>query len=176
MATKSLVLLPPRSEVSFLTGLVWAVLMASFFFLGPYLLHLEVPRRGVESELQLLPTPEPQQSRIRATSLTYTTAHSNARSLTRWVRPGIKPSSSWILVRFVSAEPWWELLMTSFTNGMWQKWCWVSSRLTFKRIGSLCFLPFGRQLPGCKKVQFTLLERGYVKGSRGGKTVESEAT
>ena len=26
------------------------------------------------------------------------------------MRPGIEPASSWILVRFISAEPWWELL------------------------------------------------------------------
>ena len=37
--------------------------------------------------------------------------HSNAGSLTHWVRPGFKPASSWILVRFVSAEPWRELLI-----------------------------------------------------------------
>ena len=29
-------------------------------------------------------------------SSTYTTAHSKAKSLTHWVRPGIKPTSSWI--------------------------------------------------------------------------------
>ena len=46
-----------------------------------------------------------QQCRIRA----YTAAHGSDGSLTHWVRPGIKPASSWILVRFVSAEPWWEL-------------------------------------------------------------------
>ena len=40
---------------------------------------------------------------------TYTTAHSNAGSLTHLARPGIKPASSWILVRFLSTEPWWEL-------------------------------------------------------------------
>ena len=39
----------------------------------------------------------------------YTTAHGNAKSLTHWARPGIEPVSSWILVRFFSAEPWWEL-------------------------------------------------------------------
>ena len=38
-----------------------------------------------------------------------TTAHSNARSFTHWVRPGTEPVSSWILVRFISAEPWREL-------------------------------------------------------------------
>ena len=27
-------------------------------------------------------------------------------------RPGIEPASSWILVRFVSAEPQWELLIS----------------------------------------------------------------
>ena len=40
----------------------------------------------------------------------YITAHGNARSLTHWARPGIEPASSWILVRFVSAEPRWKFL------------------------------------------------------------------
>ena len=35
-------------------------------------------------------------------SVTYTTAHSTARSLTHWARPGIKPTSSWMLVRFTN--------------------------------------------------------------------------
>ena len=34
--------------------------------------------------------------------LTYTTAHSNAGSLNHWVRPGIEPMFSWMLVRFVN--------------------------------------------------------------------------
>ena len=42
--------------------------------------------------------------------MTYTTAHGNAGSLTHWVRSGIEPTSSWLLVRFVSAAPQWELL------------------------------------------------------------------
>ena len=46
--------------------------------------------------------PMPQQRRIQATSATYTTAHGNARSLTHRVRPGIKPTTSWLLVRFVN--------------------------------------------------------------------------
>ena len=33
---------------------------------------------------------------------TYTAAHGNARSLIHWVRPGIKPASWWILVRFLT--------------------------------------------------------------------------
>ena len=35
--------------------------------------------------------------------------HSNTRPLTHWMRPGIEPTSSWILVGSVTAEPWWEL-------------------------------------------------------------------
>ena len=36
--------------------------------------------------------------------------HSNARSLTCWVRPGIKPATLWLIVRFISTVPWQELL------------------------------------------------------------------
>ena len=39
---------------------------------------------------------------IRATSATHITVHGNARSLTYWERLGIKPVSSWIVVRFVN--------------------------------------------------------------------------
>ena len=46
--------------------------------------------------------PQPQQRRIRATSVTYTTAHGNARSLTHGARPGIEPTASWLLVGFVN--------------------------------------------------------------------------
>jgi len=48
---------------------------------------MEVPRLGVESELQLL---------------AYTTAHGNAGSLTHGARPGIEPRTSWFLVGFVN--------------------------------------------------------------------------
>ena len=65
------------------------------FFLGPHPQHMEVPRPGVKLELQLL---------------AYSTAHSNAGSLTYWARPRVEPASSWIRVRFISHEPWWELL------------------------------------------------------------------
>ena len=37
-----------------------------------------------------------------AMSVTYTTAHSNVGYLTHWVRPGIEPASSWVLVGFVN--------------------------------------------------------------------------
>ena len=45
-------------------------------------MEVEVPRLGVELELQLLAYPQPQQHRIQAASATYTTAHGNAVSLT----------------------------------------------------------------------------------------------
>ena len=35
----------------------------------------------------------------------------NTRFLTHWAGPGIKPASSWILVRFLTTEPQWELCM-----------------------------------------------------------------
>ena len=35
-------------------------------------------------------------------SVTYTTGHGNTGSLTHWVRPGIEPESSWMLVGFVN--------------------------------------------------------------------------
>ena len=81
-----------------------------FCFLGPHPQHMEVPRLGVKQELHWGPTPQLQQCRILATSATYTTAHSNTRSLNHWVRPGIETMSSWILVKFITAEPQGELL------------------------------------------------------------------
>ena len=65
-----------------------------FNFLSTHLRHMEVPRLGVESELQLS---------------TYTTAHGNTGSLTHWVKPRMEPVS-WRQVRFVSAKLWQELL------------------------------------------------------------------
>ena len=57
--------------------------------------------------------PQPQQRQIWASSVTYTTAHGNARSLTHWARPGTEPTTSWFLVGCVSTAPWQGL--TSFS-------------------------------------------------------------
>ena len=43
-------------------------------------------------------------------------AHGNARSLTHWARPGNEPATSWFLVEFISTEPPWELLSSSFLS------------------------------------------------------------
>ena len=55
-------------------------------FLGPHSRHMEIPRVGVKWSCSHWPTPQPQpQSQphgIWAVSVTYSTAHSNARSLT----------------------------------------------------------------------------------------------
>ena len=85
------------------------VLFCFLFFLGLHPQHTEVPRLGVESKLQLWLRPQPQQHGIQVASVTYTTVHGNAGSLTHLARPGIKPTSSWILVRFISTAPHWEL-------------------------------------------------------------------
>ena len=83
-----------------------------FVFLRPHLRHMEVPRLGVQAELKSLATAiaTATANGIWAASVTYATVHSNTRSLTHWARPGIEPVTSWILVRFVSPEPSWELL------------------------------------------------------------------
>ena len=69
---------------------------------------MEVPRLGVKSELLVYTTATATWDPSRVCDLD-TTVHSNTRSLTHRVRPGIEPASSWILVEFVTAEPRWEL-------------------------------------------------------------------
>ena len=50
-------------------------------------------------------------------SLNYTAAHGNAGSVTYSTRPGIELTFSWILVRFVSVEPQWEIPTLNFFFG-----------------------------------------------------------
>ena len=63
--------------------------------------------------------------RIGTTAASLLYSHSNPRSelhlqstpqLTQWARPGIKPTSSWILVGIFSAAPQWELLFNFLTK------------------------------------------------------------
>ena len=61
-----------------------------FFFSGLQVRHMVVSRLGVELDLRLL---------------AYTTSHGNVGSLTHPEGPGIKPTSSWILVTCISNFP-----------------------------------------------------------------------
>ena len=93
---------------------LWEIVFFFFsplFFKGHTQWHVEVPRLGSNRSCCCWPTPEPQPHQIwAASSSTYTTAHSNAWSLTHWLRPGIEPTTSWFLVGFISEAPWQELL------------------------------------------------------------------
>ena len=80
-----------------------------FCFLGLHLWHMEVPRLGVKSGLQLLAytTARAMQDPSHVCHLHHSSQQ--CQILNHWVRPGIKPTSSWILVRFVTSETGWEL-------------------------------------------------------------------
>ena len=65
-------------------------------------------------------------SLIRAVAAGLCHSHSNTGSLTHWVKLGIEPESSWILVGFITTEPWQELHLLflcfsfySHTCGIW---------------------------------------------------------
>ena len=79
-----------------------------FSFLGVHLWHMEVPRLGVKSELQLpayaIATATQDPSRV--CNLYHSSC--NAGSLTHWARSVIKPEMSWFVVGFISAVPQWE--------------------------------------------------------------------
>ena len=85
------------------------------FFLALFLSFLAAPAAygGSQTRGRIGATaaslPELQQCRIWAMSSTYTTAHGNSGSPAHWARPGIKPASSLILVRFITTEPQGEL-------------------------------------------------------------------
>ena len=76
----------------------------SFFccFLGRSCGIRRFPGQGSNRSCSRWPTLEPQQRWIRTVSATYTTAHGNAGSSTRWARAGTKPATSWFLVGFVN--------------------------------------------------------------------------
>ena len=73
-----------------------------FCFLGLYQQHMEVPRLG-RGGIE-------QQRRIQAASATCTTHSSWKHRILNLLRPGIEPTTSWLLVGFVYAVPQWELL------------------------------------------------------------------
>ena len=89
----------------------------SFFFFSFLLVKAtHAAYGGSQARGRIRATAAGLQHRIWATSVTYTTAHGNARFLTHWARAGIKPATSWFLVGFLSTEPQRELLYFSFVN------------------------------------------------------------
>ena len=72
------------------------------------------PGLGSNWSCNCQPVPQPQQHQILVTSTTYTKVPSSTRPLTHWARPWIEPTSSGILVRFITTEPWWELHAAPF--------------------------------------------------------------
>ena len=83
---------------------IWPIIYFCFV-LGLHLQHMEVPRLGVKSELQV----------IAYTTVTLTPDPSWGCDLHHswWQRPlseaRIQLETSWILLGFVTTEPWWEL-------------------------------------------------------------------
>ena len=57
---------------------------------------------------------------IWATAASLHHSHRNAGSPIHWARPGIEPASSWILVRFISTAPQWELPASNFRYQIWR--------------------------------------------------------
>ena len=94
-------------ECSFWTGkhidgLNWPITNFCFLFRAEPASYWSSQSEELNWSSSCQPTPQPQQCRIQAISVTYTTAHGKAGSLTHWERPGIEPTSSWILVRFLT--------------------------------------------------------------------------
>ena len=90
----------------------------------------------------------------------------NARSLTHWAKLGIKPISSWILVKFITAEPWWELPITFLSLVLTWKIIILDNILSEKQIHSetqsidmftnsgLCFYAFSFIIANCVSTKF----------------------
>ena len=75
-----------------------------FFFFFFFWRGVGVCRLGGKKKLHRPTCLPPRHSNaIRATSATYNhSSHGNTRSLTHWTRPGIKPTTAWLLVGFIS--------------------------------------------------------------------------
>ena len=126
-----------------------------FLFLGPQLWHMEDPRLGVHLELQLPACPQPQQHQIRAPFATYAATFGNTASLTFWIRPGIEPASSWIVVRFLTC---WATVGTPINGIFWWTWSFVVNKVTNFRLFHLWLL----FIVGFLKKLFTSLIFSYI--------------
>ena len=85
-----------------------AIVAIAVVFLWLCLCHMEVPRLRVELELQLLAYTTGTATQDLSHVYDLQCSSQQCRILNP-LRAGIEPMSSWILVRFVTAEPQWEL-------------------------------------------------------------------
>ena len=91
-----------------------------FSFWGCTLILWKFPGSGSHQSCSCWPAPQPQQHQIQAESAACSTAHGNARSLTRWVRPGIEPTSTSGQVHYhwaTMGTPHVHVLYPSFDKG-----------------------------------------------------------
>ena len=75
------------------------------FFLGPYPRYMEVPRLGLESELQLLAYATATATSDTSRFCDLHCSSAQCRILNPLSKARTKPASSWILVRFFTTEP-----------------------------------------------------------------------
>ena len=73
--------------VSYAINLIHIHIFLLLFFFTAACMAMEVPSLGVESGLQLRPTPQPRQHQIRAVSVTFPAACCNTESLIHRLRP-----------------------------------------------------------------------------------------
>ena len=81
-----------------------------FCFLGLHHWHVEVPKLGVELELQLPPYPTATATQELSCICDLHRSSRQCQILNSLSGPGIEPESLWILVGFVTTEPQQELL------------------------------------------------------------------
>ena len=86
--------------------------------------------QGSNHNCSCQPTPQLQQGQIWVAPVTYTTSQGNAGTLTYWARLGIEPSSSWILVGFVTHQatmrtPGRQVLVSCCHCNKWSQTYWL---------------------------------------------------
>ena len=122
----------------FFSNVLRFIIRSAFFFLFMAALwHMEVSRLEVEMELQLRPTPQPWQNQIPMASATYTTACSNAGSLTHWASSGIEPASSLMLC--------WVFNQLNHNRNSSSVWFWTLSSNNYS-LTTRIFFQFLQQL------------------------------
>ena len=102
------------STNSSISSIIFFVCLFCFFvFSGLQPGHMEVPRLGVKSELQMpaYSTATAMQDPSRVCNLYHNSGNAWILNLlSYWARPGIKPTASWFLVGFVFSVPQQEFL------------------------------------------------------------------